>query len=97
MFRAILLAATLQLCIGSLVSAAEITVRGTRFELDGKPFPYTGVSFFNAIYNPGFNRSSEARLQWLAKFQAYGINVLRIWSQWDNKRGFVDTCPTCTL
>jgi hypothetical protein len=33
----------------------------------------------------------------MAKFQRYGINVLRIWSQWDNKRGFVDGCPECSL
>jgi hypothetical protein len=75
----------------------EITVSGTRFMLDGKPFPYTGVSFFNAIYNPTFNRSSEERVRWLEKFQRYGINVLRVWGQWDNKRGFVDACSTCSL
>lgn len=68
----------------------EITVSGTRFLANGKPFPYTGVSFFNAIYNPAFNASSEQRLQWLAKFRKYGVNVLRVWCQWDNTRGFVD-------
>ena len=77
--------------------AREITVSGTQFLLDGKPFPYTGISFFNAIYNPVFNRSSEERRTWLAKFQRYGINVLRIWAQWDNKRGFVDSGPAQTL
>lgn len=40
--------------IGSLtppVRAAshELTISGTRFQLDGKPFAYTGVSFFNAL------------------------------------------------
>src|SRR6185503_8571878 len=30
--------------------ASEIAISGTKFHLDGKPFPYTGVSFFNAIY-----------------------------------------------
>jgi hypothetical protein len=78
-------------------NAREITVSGTRFLLDGKPFPYTGISFFNAIYSPAFNQSSEARMKWLEKFQRYGINVLRVWSQWDSKRGFVDACPECTL
>ena len=68
----------------------EITVSGTRFLLNGKPFPYTGVSFFNAIYNPNFNKNSQERKQWLRKFKRYGINVLRVWCQWDNKRGFVD-------
>lgn len=77
--------------------AAELTVKGTAFYLDGKPFPFTGVSFFNAIHNPAFNKSTEDRKTWLAKFQRYGVNVLRVWGQWDNKRGFVDSCPVCTL
>ena len=77
--------------------AAELSVSGTKFLLDGKPFPFTGVSFFNAIYNPAFNASSEARVAWLRKFQSYGINVLRIWCQWDNARGFVDASPAATL
>jgi len=82
-----------------LVSAGahEITVSGTRFLADGQPFPYTGISFFNAIYNPSFNQSSEARMKWLEKFQRYGITVLRIWGQWDTGRSFVDDCPECTL
>ena len=33
-------------------SKNEITVSGTCFLLNGKPFPYTGISFYNAIYNP---------------------------------------------
>jgi hypothetical protein len=78
-------------------AAHEITVSGTRFRLDGKDFPYTGVSFFNAIYNPNFNASSAARIGWLKKFQAYGINVLRVWCQWDNQRGFVDASPESTM
>ena len=28
---------------------SELTLRGTRFLLDGGPFLFTGVSFFNAI------------------------------------------------
>jgi hypothetical protein len=75
----------------------ELTVSGTRFLLDGTPFPYTGVSFFNALYNRTFNESSETRLRWLAKFQSYGVNVLRVWCQWDNARGFVDAGPERTL
>jgi hypothetical protein len=84
-------------CALHLASAGEITISGTRFELDGKPFAYTGVSFFNAIYNSHFNDSSEARVRWLGKFRSYGINVLRVWGQWDNKRGFVDASPASTL
>lgn len=79
------------------IPAAEIGVSGTRFLLDGKPFPYTGVSFFNAVYNPAFNKSRAERQRWLGKFRQYGISVLRVWAQWDNKRGFVDACPDCTF
>ena len=75
----------------------EITVSGTCFLLNGKPFPYTGISFYNAIYNPSFNKSSAARRKWLQKFQKYGINVLRIFSQWDQKNPWVDVCPECSL
>jgi hypothetical protein len=78
-------------------SKHEITVSGTRFLLNGEPFPYAGVSFFNAIYNPAFNRSCEERAQWLEKFRRYGINVLRVWCQWDNARGFVDAGPSQTM
>ena len=75
----------------------EISVSGRQFLLDGAPFPYTGVSFFNAIYNPAFNRDSSARREWIARFQKYGINVLRVWCQWDNQRGFIDASPRSTL
>lgn len=75
----------------------EVTVSGTTFLLNGQPFPYTGISFFNAIYNPTFNKSSEERRKWLEKFRRYGINVLRIWAQWDSRRGYADTCDDCTL
>jgi hypothetical protein len=75
----------------------ELGISGTRFLLDGKPFPYTGISFFNAIYNPTFNRNSEERVRWLRKFKSYGLNVLRVWAQWDNRRGFVDAAPEHTL
>jgi hypothetical protein len=76
---------------------AAIAVAGTSFTLGGKPFSYTGISFFNAIYNPEFNRSTELRRQWLRKFQRYGINVLRVWAQWDARHGFVDSGPDRTL
>ena len=85
------------LVLASAAAGQRLSIRGTGFYLDEKPFPYTGVSFFNAIYNPEFNRSSEVRRQWIAKFGRYGINVFRIWAQWDNKRGFVDSCTECSL
>ena len=75
----------------------EITLAGTEFRLNGQPFSFTGISFFNAIYNPTFNKNSEERQKWLAKFQRYGMNVLRVWAQWDNARGFVDASPSATL
>ena len=87
----------LSLLLITPLAAHEISVSGTRFLLDGKPFPYTGISFFNAIYNPNFNKSSADRVRWLRKFEKYGINVLRVWSQWDSKRGFVDACAECSL
>ena len=75
----------------------ELKVKGTGFELNGQFFEYTGISFFNALYNPVFNRSSEIRKEYMRKFQEYGINVLRIWCQWDNARGFVDAGKGQTL
>jgi hypothetical protein len=75
----------------------RLAVDGKRFLLDGKVFPYTGLSFFNAIYNPAFNADSPARLAWLTKFQTHGVNVLRVWCQWDNGNGFVDASPTSTM
>jgi len=80
-----------------LANAAELSIQGTRFLLDEKPFSYVGVSFFNAIYNPNFNASTEARKRWLQKFADHGITVLRVWCQWDSKRGFADTSPKSTL
>ncbi len=93
----LLLAATLPGPMPAAPAGAELKVAGTGFTLDGRPFPYTGVSFFNAIYNPAFNRDSATRRAWLRKFRSYGINVLRVWAQWDNARGFVDASPTSTL
>jgi hypothetical protein len=75
----------------------ELSVKGTGFELNDQPFEYTGISFFNAIYNPEFNQSSEKRREYIKKFQEYGINVLRVWCQWDNARGFIDAGKGKTL
>jgi hypothetical protein len=94
---AMLLAVVLLGLPGAAQTRAEISVSGLRFHLDGEPFPYTGVSFFNAIYNPAFNASSAVRRDWITKFKKYGINVFRIWCQWDSARGFVDAGPASTL
>jgi hypothetical protein len=74
-----------------------IKVNGTGFELNGRPFEFTGISFFNAIYNPAFNRSSDERREWIRKFNEYGINVFRVWCQWDNARGFADSGSDKTM
>ena len=82
---------------GAATPSHVLTVRETRFLLDGEPFPFTGYTFFNAVFNPSFNESSAVRRQWLAKFQRYGINVIRIWCQWDGRPQYVDAGPDSTL
>lgn len=74
-----------------------LKIRGTKFELNDKPFDFTGVSFFNALYNPTFNTSDRSRMEFLKKLNSYGITVIRIWGEWNNKLGFVDACDTCIL
>ena len=77
------------------VATRVVGVDGTRITLDGKPFPLTGVSFFNALYNPRFNASPEERRRWLETFLAYGVNTLRVWCQWDLEApwNLIDTGP----
>lgn len=75
----------------------KLEIRGTRFYLDGAPFEFTGISFFNAIYNQEFNKSSEVRRAWIRKIREYGINVFRVWCQWDNARGFADGGKESTM
>jgi hypothetical protein len=72
-----------------------VGVAGTRLTLDGRPFPLTGLSFYNALYNPTFNRDADERRRWLRVFQDYGVNTLRVWCQWDYAppRVFVDVAP----
>ncbi len=68
----------------------DISIEGTQFFKDGEHFEYTGISFFNALYNDAFNESPEKRKEYLTTFKEHGINVLRVWCQWDNERGFID-------
>ena len=74
-------------------------IKGTRLTLDGKPFCWQGLSFFNALFNPAFNRSADGRLLWLHTFQANGISCLRVWCEWDfpSPRTFVDVAPGRSL
>jgi hypothetical protein len=74
-----------------------LTVDGTRLLLDGTHYCLQGLSFFNALYNQPFN---EDRGTWLDTFLATGVNMLRVWCQWDfdlSKRPFVDSSPEATL
>lgn len=75
----------------------ELKVVGTGFELNGRPFEYTGISFFNALFNKEFNQSSDKRKEYIRIYSDYGINVLRIWGQWDNTRRFIDSDKESTL
>ncbi len=63
----------------------------------GDPFEFTGITFFNALYNPEFNKNAEARKDYIRRFKGLGINVLRLWCQWDNTRGFIDGGKDKTL
>jgi hypothetical protein len=76
-----------------------LSVEGTRLLLDGRPFYAQGVSFFNALYNFTFNQDAAARERWLRTFRGNGINLLRVWCQWDFSppRTFVDGAPGRTM
>src|SRR5688572_4257780 len=67
-----------------------IAIKGTNFTLDEKHFDFTGISFFNALYNDSFNINEKEQVRWLKKFKENGISVLRIWAEWNNDLGFVD-------
>jgi hypothetical protein len=76
-----------------------LSVEGTRLYLDGEPFLFQGLSCFNALYNSVLNASPHSRKIWLKKFKNNGINVLRVWCQWDFSppRTFVDVKPETTM
>jgi hypothetical protein len=77
----------------------SLSIQGTRLFLDDAPFFFQGLSFFNAIYNPTFHASDDARRGWLRKFKENGVNALRVWCQWDFSppRTFVDVAPEQTM
>lgn len=69
----------------------SLSISGTTLLLNGQPCHLQGLSFFNALYNPSFNASREVKTAWLRKFKQNGINLLRVWCQWDFvDRTFVD-------
>ena len=49
------------LIISTNAATHTLGIKGTRFFLNEQPFPYTAISFFNAIYNPALNKSPEDR------------------------------------
>ena len=53
-------------------STKVLKIEGTRLFLDGEPFFFQGLSFFNALYSPTFSQSAEERLSWLHKFKVSG-------------------------
>lgn len=75
------------------------SIEGTQLLLDGAPFYFQGLSFFNAIYNPTFQSNAVARQAWLQTFKDNGISALRVWCQWDFSppRTFVDVGPETTM
>lgn len=81
------------------VNTHVLGIDGTRLTLDGRPFPYQGLSFFNAVFNPAFNHTAADRSAWLRTFADNGVNALRVWCQWDFSppRTYVDTAPDHTL
>ena len=76
-----------------------LSIDGSRLLLDGRPYPFQGLSFFNALYNPTFNARAEDRVKWLHVFKDNGVNALRVWCQWDFTPPcvFVDVAPPNTM
>lgn len=60
-----------------------LSVDRTQLRLDGAPFCFRGLSFFNALFNEAFNYSSQARQRRLSNLRDYGVTALRVWCQWD--------------
>jgi hypothetical protein len=84
---------------GASRATRTLSIAGTRLLLDGRPFALQGVSFFNALFNPTFNRGDEERRRWLRTFLDNGVNTLRVWCQWDLRPNYplVDALPDATL
>ena len=74
-------------------------IEGAKLTLDGEPFYYQALNFFNALYNPEFNRTDADRRAWVRKFKENGISALRVWLQWDfpPPMNFADLGPGQTM
>ena len=80
-----------------MAEQAGLSVDGSRLLLDGKPFDYQGLSFFNALYNARFNSSVQNREQGLRRFKSTGITVLRVWGDFRLTNGWIDEGPEHSL
>lgn len=74
-----------------------VSVSGTKILFDGEPYYYQGLSFFNALYNPAFNKSDEERRARLAYLKSWGFTALRVWGDWRTTNGWVDEGPDQSL
>jgi hypothetical protein len=74
-----------------------LSIRGTELLLDGQPFYYQGLGFFNALYNPAFNESDQRRREWLTRYKSWGITALRVWGDWRVTNGWIDEGPAHSL
>jgi len=96
-FLVLVVSALLTACCTPVLAGNVIRVEGTGFTLNGDPFEFTGISFFNALYNAEFNKDAGTRQAYIRRFRGLGINVLRVWCQWDNTHGFIDGGKDKTL
>jgi hypothetical protein len=56
-----------------------LTVHGTQFELDGKPFCYHEPGFFHALYSAAFSRDDDQGHNKLRYFLSWRITALPVW------------------
>lgn len=78
----------------------RLTVTGTGLFLNGEPFFYQGISFFNALFNESFNASDASVRDYLDRFCQSGINALRVWCTWNfpaDTHGFADSSSDACL
>ncbi len=80
-----------------MAAKTGLSIEGTKFLYNGKPFYYQGVSFFNALYNEELNRSAEIQQKWLRKLKSWGITALRVWGDYRVTNKWIDEGPDHSL